>query len=88
MLLPGVGELSGARKDLESLCQGQGLACVFSGASSRNSVGPSLEAETQKKVSHGLWGRIGEERIRMGALQRGEFSLRFSSITTAGLLPR
>lgn len=74
MLLPGVAGVgvgrNGARKDLESLCQGQGLACLFSGASSRNSVGPCA-AETQKRF---LLGEIGEERIRMGALQGGEFS--------------
>lgn len=69
--MPGVGwGLSGARKDLESLCRVKASRASSRGASSRNSVGPPLRLKL-KKVSHGLWGRIGEERIRIRCSSEG-----------------
>lgn len=65
-------ELSVVPKDLESWCQGQGLL----GVSSQNSAGSCVTRT--RKWSPGLQGGIRVERVRLHALQRGEFSTLFT----------
>ena len=86
MLLPGVGGAMEPGKIWSP--------CVRVKASRASSPEPLLETlwvPVRLKLKKGFswvvgWNRRGEDQN--GALQRGEFSLRFSSITTAVLLLR